>query len=226
MKATVPARYMGVWRRTLLETSAGQDASSLVLWMQTRSRHADLRIPADRPDFSGCTRLEDCSIAQLRWLATQQGFTGITEVKGDVCRWIRDEDYQPVNGTNDIGRMAFDGDDTLLETGIEAEYFEIWKKAPARHVVVSAVQRDGVNRHGHKIAGYLLKVSNQFAFVRPRSIKLPQSADLLGLIDTLSPPREDLLDWLDFEISFGEVTAEGLYQVAHSTLPFQEGRLI
>ena len=40
----------------------------------------DIRIPAGRPDFSGVQRLEDCSDAQLAWLATQQGFAGVTTV--------------------------------------------------------------------------------------------------------------------------------------------------
>ena len=52
------------------------DTSTLVLVIQTEQYHADIRIPSNRPDFSGIKCLANCSIDQLRWLATQQGFTG------------------------------------------------------------------------------------------------------------------------------------------------------
>ncbi len=41
----VPARYIGVWQRELLETQTIKDTTSIVLWMQSQHYHIDLRIP-------------------------------------------------------------------------------------------------------------------------------------------------------------------------------------
>lgn len=40
--APVPGAYLGVWRRTLLETASGRDERSQVWWLQTPRWHADL----------------------------------------------------------------------------------------------------------------------------------------------------------------------------------------
>jgi hypothetical protein len=88
-EAPVPERYRGVWQRTLLETPDMRDTSTTVFWLQTAHWHADIRIPAHRPDFSGAARLANCSPRQLEWLAGQQGFAGVTQVdvtpQHEVC---------------------------------------------------------------------------------------------------------------------------------------------
>ena len=43
--APVPARYRGVWTRTLLETPEVRDDTTFVRWLQLGRWHADLRIP-------------------------------------------------------------------------------------------------------------------------------------------------------------------------------------
>jgi hypothetical protein len=64
----VPARYIGLWYRTLLETGDGQrDINTRRYWIQTRSWHADLQVQPDRPDFTGVTTLRECSDIQLDW---------------------------------------------------------------------------------------------------------------------------------------------------------------
>jgi hypothetical protein len=191
--------------------------------MQTHRNHADIRIPASRPDFSGCQNLQDCSIEQLRWLATQQGFAGITQVQSRLCQWQRELDFQPSNGARDIGEMVFADADTMLETGVDAAFFEIWKKVEQSHLYLNTHQFRGANRHGVTISARLLRAGSQFAYVRPRSVAIPGAASLIDAIDTHRPSHEALMDWLDFEISFGEVLDEEHFQILHSTLPFREG---
>jgi len=223
---TVPSRYLGVWQRTLLEQQGTQDTTTLVLWLQTAQRHADIRIPASRPDFAACASLVDCSNEQLRWLSTQQGFAGVTEVRGKVCEWRREMDFQPTTGSRDIGEMVFADENTLLETGIESTYFEIWKKVEQSHLSISIHQVYGKNRHGVAARAQLLKAGNQFVYIRPRSVSLPPAIDLLAAIDRENPNRDMLMDWLDFEISFGVLTDDGEGRIQHSTLPFREGSSI
>ena len=219
----VPNKYVGLWQRTLYENKAGQDTTSLVLWMQTYQQHADIRIPAERPDFSGCKSLADCTNDQLRWLATQQGFFGYTHIRESVCEWRREIDFQPDNNTRDIADMVFDGENTLLETGIDTPYLEIWKKVESMHGQANVQTIAGLNRHGETVTAYLLQTGSQVAYVRPRSVAVPNTSSLLVAIDLHQPSQEMLLDWLDVEISFGEIIDETQWQLMHSTLPFFEG---
>jgi hypothetical protein len=103
----VPARYIGLWYRTLLETGDGQrDINTRRYWIQTRSWHADLRVRPDRPDFTGVTTLRECSDVQLEWLCGEQGFAGFTRVHGDLCHWDRLLDSS-LRDTMDVGRFRF-----------------------------------------------------------------------------------------------------------------------
>jgi hypothetical protein len=222
MLKSVPSQYLGVWKRTLLEQQGSQDTSSLVLWIQTEQHHADIRIPALRPDFSNCEYLHDCSADQLRWLATQQGFTGTTEVQSTTCQWHREFDFQPKNDSRDIGEMVFDGNDTLLETGIDNPYFEVWKKTKYSHLNVSAHLVMGEDRHGVATPSRLLIAGNNFAYVRPRNANLPQASCLRVILDKYYQTMNLMLDWLDFEISFGEIIDDMTGIIHHSTLPFRE----
>jgi hypothetical protein len=122
MFAPVPERYRGVWARTLLETPTLRDDTTFVRWLQTAHRHADLRVPHE-------ARLPPVGAAQL---ALQQGFCGHTEVttaSGDeFCQWHRVHDLQPPRGQPDIGRIRFETPDRLIETGVHADYLEVWER--------------------------------------------------------------------------------------------------
>ena len=223
---SVPSEYLGMWRRTLLEQAGVIDTSTLVLVIQTEQYHADIRIPSKRPDFANVKSLADCSSEQLRWLATQQGFTGITEVNGNISQWLRDHDYQPSNGQRDIGEMTFESEGVIVEIGIEAEYREVWQKIKDSQLNLSVHPITGTNRHGLESPARLFTAGKQFAYVRPRTSVLPNAASFLEAIDAVNPDRELLLDWLDFEISFGEIQGEGFGRILHSTLPFREQEIM
>jgi hypothetical protein len=89
----VPANYMGVWQRHLLETKQIKDDTSLVLWMQTSHYHIDIRLPASRTGIGSAGMLADYTQDELLILASQQGFAGLTTVtpstanSSDVCQW-------------------------------------------------------------------------------------------------------------------------------------------
>jgi hypothetical protein len=217
----VPGAYLGVWRRSLLETAELRDERSHVFWLQTPLWHADLRIPAGRPDFSGVRRLADCDDTQLAWLACQQGFCGVTQVDGDTCTWHRQMDFQPADGRRDIGRMVFDGE-RLTETGVEADYLEIWQRLPPSRGGTAALEL--VVEAGEQPARptWLLVAGDCFMYVRGRAQPLPMATDLSHLIARAQPSRSQLLDWLDVEISFGYRKGPAPWRIEHSTLPFRE----
>jgi hypothetical protein len=225
MPRGVPDKYLGVWQRSLLETPQGRDSESLVYWLQTRHWHADLRIPAHRPDFSGITCLVECDDKQLGWLAAQQGFCGVTQVDGEYCTWHRQLDFQPANGSRDIGHMIFDGE-RIIETGVEADYLETWQRMPRSRGGTAALELVMENNELPSRPTWLLVAGDCFIYVRGRSQRLPVAPKLASLIAQSQPPREQLLDWLDVEISFGYRYGPAPWRIEHSTLPFREGRLL
>ena len=72
------------------------------------------------------------------------------------------------------------------------------------------------------MTAYQMRAGNFVAYARPRNVALPQAASLLAGIKTYQPARQQLLDWLDMEISFGEMLDEKHWKIKHSTLPFKE----
>lgn len=117
----VPARYRGVWQRTLLQTADSVDDSSWVRWLQLGRWHADLRVPP--------TARVSAGTGQLR---LQLGFAGITEVVtgvgGEICTWHRLVDYQPAGASPDAGHMSFETSERLIEIGVHGVYREVWER--------------------------------------------------------------------------------------------------
>ncbi|MDP1929650.1 MAG: hypothetical protein Q8K62_14180 [Thiobacillus sp.] len=229
--APVPDAYLGVWNRTLLETASARDERSQVWWLQTPRWHADLRIPAGRPDFSGITRLAECDDTQLAWLATQQGFCGVTQVDGDDCTWHRQLDFQPANGSRDMGHMAFDGE-RVIETGVDADYLEIWERLPHSRGGTAALELLVEGGELPARPAWILVAGDCFIHVRGRAHPLPGIAhlnnvfDLSSLIARTRPSRARLLDWLNVEISFGHRNGPAPWRIERSTLPFREGQFV
>ena len=211
----VPPAYMGVWKRTLLRTPQREDTTTQVYWMQTRSWHADLRVPANRPAFDGRTALDQLNKTELMELAKQQGFCGTTVVDEDICRWVRLHDFQPPSGANDIGRMEFDGPDRVLEYGVEAEYFEIWERLPGSKGKTFAVQVSD------DPLSLLLSAGEYVMSVRPRAVKLPTASNLTAFLDGKN--GQIVREALDFEISFGRWISEDAWKIELSTLPWMTG---
>jgi hypothetical protein len=210
----VPEPYLGVWKRTLLRTPTKEDITTQVYWMQTQSWHADVRVPITRPDLSEKTSLEQLTRPELMELAKQQGFCGTTVVDEDTCRWLRRYDLQPPSGTNDIGRMEFDGPDRVLEYGVEADYFEIWERLPA------SKGRTAASKIGDDPLTFLLSAGEYVMLVRPRAAQLPVTSNLGVFLEGKN--GQVLRETLDFEISFGRRRSPTSWRVGLSTLPWRE----
>jgi Protein HRI1 len=228
----VPSSYIGIWQRELLETPTSNDNSSLVLWIQTQQYHIDIRIPANRPQLPKVEKLEDYTNEELLQLATQQGFAGITQVtpstttSSDICQWHREIDFQPQTNARDIGKMVFTDVNTVIETGIDDAYLEVWRRLENSQEPCWFKFTTGKNYKGLETPAYLMRVGNWVAYARPRSVALPKSTSLLNTIQIYKPQREQLLDWLDMEISFGEMLDEKHWKIKHSSLPFKEQLII
>ena len=224
----VPASYIGVWQRDLIETATTKDDSSLVLWMQTAQYHIDIRIPANRPQLPQVDKLEDYTNEELLQLATQQGFAGITQVtsannnRSDICEWHREIDFQPQTNALDIGKMVFTEANTVIETGIDEAYLEVWRRLDNSQLPCTFKLSTGKNRKGLETSVYLMQAGKFVAYARPRQAALPKNISLIDAIINYKPQREKLLDWLDMEISFGVMLYNQHWKIKHSTLPFKE----
>jgi hypothetical protein len=221
--APVPERYRGVWRRTLLQTPDRHDTTTTVLWLQTARWHADIRIPAQRPDFSGATTLATCTPAQRAWLTRQQGFAGTTEVtataEGDVCAWHRLVDFQPPAAGPDAGFMHFEPE-RLVETGVHGVYLEHWIAEPRSTQGHAVFQRIDAAGHGAMPLELLMVSGDCVMHVRSRAGAWPQ--EIRPGMDFAEVAAGMQAALLDFEISYGHRTAHG-WRIAHSTLPWREG---
>lgn len=212
----VPAAYRGVWKRTLLRTPQIEDASSQVYWLQTGNWHADIRVPVTRPACAGKHALDALDRDELLGLATQQGFAGITVIEGDTCRWLRQHDFQPPSGRNDIGRMVFDTPDRLFEYGVETEYFEVWERVAGSSAAPFRVVTD------EETGALCLIAGNFFITVRARASQPPIAESLLSVAGNCTDA--ELRALLDFEIAFGEKNDKGEGRIALCTHPWLEGR--
>lgn len=223
----VPERYRGVWQRTLLQTPTLRDTTTTVFWLQTAHWHADIRIPASRPNFIGVAALADCSAGQRAWLATQQGFAGVTAVtatpSAEICTWHRLLDFQPPAAGPDAGYMQFTPTH-LIETGVHGVYLEHWQKLPGSDdgfMVLQCLQDDA----NVPVAPRLLLVAGDHVMhLRARTQDWPADTlpgTALGLVADL----QAMPALLDFEIDFGRRTVDG-WEISQSTLPWREGTRI
>ena len=222
----VPLRYRGVWQRTLLQTPVLRDTTTIVYWLQTAHWHADVRLPAERPDFRNVSSLAQCSPSQRAWLMLQQGFAGTTAVttgatgtEGEICTWYRLLDFQPPAAAPDAGAMRFEPD-RLVETGLDGSYVEHWVS------VSGAVGPFAVLRRLHHGApatpDELLLIAGEVVMhVRSRARDWPAGTLPGSAFVALGAQADAAL--LDFEIAFGRRTANG-WCILHSTLPWNEGR--
>jgi hypothetical protein len=224
MSARVPDHYIGVWQRERLKRSNEPwDLNNQVYWLQTPRWHADVRVPHDRPDFSGVTSLAQCNDAQLHALLKQESFCGITVVDDDICRWVRQIDVR-LRETNDFGRMRFEAD-MVEEFGIEIDSYEIWRRLPGTLGESYALERVPTLTAGDDSARAVLCVAgDRFIYTRNRPMWAASAVRARSQIALGKAPRAELEAFLDFEGSFGTIV-DGVGRITMSTLPWRQGEV-
>lgn len=208
---TVPERFIGLWRRRLLETESQCDTHTDVWWLQTGSLYADLRQPHG---------LRPGKRSTPQQLALQQGFAGALEVQGDVLTWHRWLDFQPPSGVADVGRVHFENGQ-LIEEGVLAPYREVWEC-----VAAASDDRVALALHSERMdsgewrerRGVLVVLGDYFMFALDRSLHLSRGGDALaGRKSAFAVFR------LDCEISFGVRDGRVPWEIQRSTLVERAG---
>jgi hypothetical protein len=208
----------GLWTRSLIAWPDGRrDTATNVAWLQGISLYCDLRQQPGMPDFSHLNGIGDLTMGDCNWLAGQQGFAGIFRNSGENFEWLRLIDFQPPSPVLDIGRLYW-RDEVLIEEGLQGEYIEHWHRDPA--LLCTPCAGAILAESGDRRWGCLLRVGDMFMYARDRAVAL-QGGSLAGCV-AAAPDLAAAQRLVDFEISFGEVGADG-WRISRSTLPFRIG---
>lgn len=215
MQSKVPT---GAWQRDWIRRHGGApELGVTVRYVQTPSVFGDVRIRADRPDAPHARSFADLGDDELAALANQNGFAGFTTMDGANATWHHEIDFQPAGGGDDIGRIEPVGEGHMFEHALDDAYVESW----------TAIGHDGGKFFAAKLArdgrvDQLLAVAgDHFVYARARATALPAGASISEAIARTHATREQIIAYLDCEISYGTVRG---WQIERSTLPWQEGK--
>ena len=105
---SVPDWACGVWRRAFGRYPGREDKATTVIWIQTPTLYADIRVAAPGDPSPH---------------ARDEGFAGWLDVTDQVFTWHRPVDLHPRPEGGDKGAMFLDGD-VMIEVGLLANYME------------------------------------------------------------------------------------------------------
>ena len=222
----VPSWLTASWARLwIISNNKGPPRNTVnVRNIQTPTIFGDCRIPKDRPRFPNAKSLEDLSDKELETLYPQEGFAGHTTVEGYITTWHHEIDYQPPDGSIDIGRIEFTGGRNMFEHGVQAVYTEHWWRLEQSGNYFLGVKVMRNLGHNQQRVHEILSVSgDHFIYARNRLVDLPMANSLTDLIKKEKYNRQQILAILDCEVSHGFVLGgRQPWEVQFSTLPFKE----
>ncbi len=208
----------GLWRRSLIHWPDGRrDVTTSVTWLQGPNDYADLRVPQQRPDFSGIAALNDLTREQMLFLASQEGFAGQLSFDGRFFEWHRHIDYQPKSAMADAGRLWFE-DGRMIEEGRDVRYIEHWHRDENTVRLPCGTLR--LSDQTSQAPGFLVRSGSHFMYARDRSKPLHPGGTLLEQVSAASD--DAMRAAIDCEISFGRISVFG-WTIETSSLPFREG---
>jgi hypothetical protein len=217
---------VGVWRRRSIETEDGRkDTTTQVFWLQTHSCFGDIRIPIDRPQGLAHRSLRELSKREAIALSHQQGFAGITQVEGNTCQWHRHIDYQPPNGSRDVGLLAWE-QETLIELGVDAAYREEWERLDdgSAGCIALVLKPDKNSAFSSRWQGCFVAVGDYFVSILDWRTALPNADSLASLLGS-DQDHTRSSSYLNCEISFGRRSAGRIpWEIERSTFPWREGQ--
>ena len=228
--ATVSEKMIGCWERLYIRFSEGtEDKTTRVIWLQTLSGVADIRIAASRPNLRGRRGFGDCSKDELLKLAEQDCFCGVTLFDPDAkpfptASWPKEAylfRFQPVITFPEPGWIEWQDSGTcMIERAPSGAYEEDWRlQSGSRSFAAHLTKRDAT-------ATTCLYVAGEHAiYVRNRAMDLPSDKTLLELARDAKCERGRLEELLNCEFSYGRQKQPGAdFKIELSTLPWREGQ--
>ena len=228
-RKTVPDRMIGCWRRRHIRFETGaEDVSTRVIWVQTASGMADMRIAANRPDLRGREGLARCSTDELVALAEQDCSCGTTELDEGTAPyptavWQNGSfgfALQPVSRYPEPGWFEWRQQETcMLERAPSGAYEEDWRlEARSRGNALHITHRGATAMENLFIAG------EHCIYARDRTVPVEEKRPLRDLVMDRLHDREYVHALLDFEMSYAQRRVDQIYRITLSSLPWKEGR--
>ena len=103
--ADVPSWLSGAWTRDWIQQQGARSSTLDVRYLQTAMLFGDVRIPKGRPRFQHAASFADLTDQELRLLAQQESFSVRAAMDGGIATWHHHVDFQPPDGTDDVGRL-------------------------------------------------------------------------------------------------------------------------
>jgi hypothetical protein len=220
----LPSWFLGAWKREWIRRAGVTENTVKVRFLQTPTMFGDVRIPLKRPRFPHAGSLADLTDPELAALADQRGFFGYTTIDGDRATWHHEIDYQPPDGTDDVGRLERVGASGMYEHALDDSYVEHWWSLTSGDDKFLVVRVTKLDRAVERLDRVLLVAGDHFAYARNRQKDLPLADSLEDLIAKRHATRATVLEYLDCELSHGYVRGAGVpWEIADSTLPWREG---
>jgi hypothetical protein len=209
-----PEDLQGHWHRAWLKAPGISDHDTSVHWMQAGTLYADIRVPANRPDLRGAGALADLSDATLLTLLRAEGFAGTISVAEDICTWARHINWHGAPACVDSGHMRFEAPHRLVETGVHADYAELWNRRVDQPV--SAIHMMAGQAHA-----FLVTVGKRFVF----GTGTPGAVSSDDMISALRSGHRSRALHSHFDHVFALGRWDGLHGLAHlCTNPLLEGQ--
>jgi hypothetical protein len=223
------------FRRSITFFDGRTDATTQVVWIQSRGLTFDLRILPGRPRLRGLDDLPRASVDELVLLAEAEGglatstFTvGSRALTGtmDWGCWVRAQIH---DGWPEPGELCRAGD-CLIEFAPSGAYVEDWRaqpSAPGRLLGLTLLTEIDVETGAVLHAGGGLVVAgDHVGLVRGRPSPLPSAPRLTDLVREHAADLDSLRRVFAFEASYATGAADGTYVVRASTLPFRENEAL
>ena len=221
LSAALPAWLPGVWTRDWIEREGARTDLFEVHYFQTPTSFGDVRFRRDRPSLAHATSFAELSDAELMVLAKQRGFSGYTTTVGDVATWHHEIDFQPPDTSADAGRLERIDDFHMREHALDSSYVESWRSVSAGEGRFLAVREE----HAGRVQRLLLVAGDRFLYVRNRKHDLPAAESIDSLVVSTRPSREQIIEYLDCEFSYGRVRGGAApWTIEQSTIPWREGK--
>lgn len=229
-KRTVPEQLIGCWKRHSIALQDGTvDLTTRVIWLQTASGVADMRISADRPDLRHRSGLADLSRDELLALAGQDCFCmttlfDATTTPYPAAIWPISRDlfrFQPVVNFPEPGWLEWrDNGSVMIEYAPSGAYVEDWRLLEMNPAFAIHLVRivDGVTE-------CLYVTGNHAVRARGRKHPIAQKLPLVEVVHGLGDDLKTIREMLDCEFSYAVRHAgSGAYVIELSTLPWLEGQ--
>lgn len=231
-RRTVPEQLIGCWKRHSISFPDGSvDRETKVIWLQTASGVADIRVPATRPDLRHRGGLANCDKDELLALAEQDCFCATTlfnpmSTPLPLAFWPTSLDllrFQPVVSFPEPGWLEWKSEGTvMMEYAPSGAYEEDWRLLETEpNFAINLV------KPGDGGTDCLYVTGKHAVRARSRRGSIAQKRPLADIARGLGNNLDALREILDCEFSYARrEPVSDAFTIELSTFPWLEGQRI